>query len=374
MHDASSRSQEIYDWIWFYLVKSFIIPSSTTLAGRLPFALPASATSSTNIIEEDDEFLRKKAIPVEKPPPPRKGPVKISIPSLSDFKDLDKEDENRPSKKMTVLPMNNKPSGLLNLLPRPKAEQFFQSSSSATVTEPGTIPKTTTRSLVPHSVAKRTTTTMTTTSVVDKTRRPVAAVTKRDEEVSSDEEGGHTDFFSLAQDDSDCLPEVSRNEINLMVAKRAAKIAATTAKFEREAQQEAEAGEERRQRVAEEEREAQECLHRSAQSARAMDAEALQLLVGGSRAKRARMADLDMIELSHEQVMPSRDEWMRTAVASSTTAQVRGQLKDGPKGVAKKKHQITYLAHQAKSNEAELQAIWAANRTTQRQSQSKYGW
>ena len=86
------------------------------------------------------------------------------------------------------------------------------------------------------------------------------------------------------------------------------------------------------------------------------------------------MENVDIVELSHEQVMPSKDEWIRSAVAASTTAQVRGQLKDGPKGVAKKKHQITYLAHQAKSNEAELQAIWAANRTTQRQSASKYGW
>lgn len=258
------------------------------------------------------------------------------------------------------------------MLPKPKAEQLFTSTNLPTA--PGTIPKTTTRSLVPHSVAKKAT--------VSKTPLPGPSATKKltekkplipDHDSSGDEdECTAADFFSLTTSDKDALPEVSKNEINLMVARKSAKIAEVFAKYDRlEAQEE-----QQRLDMEAEAAAAHQSLLAQQQAVRnqTMDAEALQLLVGGSRAKRARMADVDMIELSHDQVMPSKDEWMRTAVASSTTAQVRGQLKDGPKGVAKKKHQITYLAHQAKSNEAELQAIWAANRTTQRQSQSKYGW
>lgn len=318
--------------------------------------------------EDDDEFLRKKAVAVEKPPPPpKKKPVRISIPSLSDFKDLDDE----TTSKKIVAPINNKPSGLLNMLPKPKAEQLFQ---TAAVTPPGMIPPTTTRSLVPHSVAKK--------AVAVKRALPDAAVTGKSSEKrvipdyceSSDEddgEEGHVDFFSLSGE-KEALPTVSKNEINLMVAKRAARIAETTAKFDQLLARE----EQERMEMEEAAVTAQQSLiaEQETSEASGFDEEALQSLIGGSRAKRARMGGVDMIELSHEQVMPSRDEWQRTSVASSTTAQVRGQLKDGPKGVAKKKHQITYLAHQAKSNEAELQAIWAANRTTQRQSQSKYGW
>jgi len=39
----------------------------------------------------------------------------------------------------------------------------------------------------------------------------------------------------------------------------------------------------------------------------------------------------------------------------------------------KKKHQITYLAFEAKAREQELQAQWAQNRATKRQTQMKYG-
>lgn len=41
--------------------------------------------------------------------------------------------------------------------------------------------------------------------------------------------------------------------------------------------------------------------------------------------------------------------------------------------VHKKKHQITYLAAQAKAREVELKNQWAANKSTKRQTQAKYG-
>lgn len=39
----------------------------------------------------------------------------------------------------------------------------------------------------------------------------------------------------------------------------------------------------------------------------------------------------------------------------------------------KKKHQITWLAAQAKAREVELKNQWAANRNTRKQTQAKYG-
>ncbi|XP_067931124.1 proline-rich protein PRCC-like [Watersipora subatra] len=46
---------------------------------------------------------------------------------------------------------------------------------------------------------------------------------------------------------------------------------------------------------------------------------------------------------------------------------------DGPSGQQKRKHQITYLAFQAKERELELKNTWAANRSTKQQTQAKYG-
>lgn len=326
-------------------------------------ALPKPTQQEITIAEEeDDEFLLKKAVPSENPPAPKKrGPVKISIPALRDFEDEDKT--SRPTTKKAIAP-TNRPTGLLNLLPKPKADQLFQAPPKLV---PGTCPKSTTRSLVPHSVAKRkATSTISKPSTSSGPTQPEKK-TLPNQDSSDDEagDGGAVDFFSLATE-NDVLPQVSRNEINLMVAKRAARFAQNTAKLDRMmVVQEAEVDEPMQVEL--------EDVQQARQGAQELDEAALQSLIGGSRAKRSRI-DVDMIEISHEQVMPSREEWLRTSVAGSTQAQVRGQLKDGPKGVAKKKHQITYLAHQAKSNEAELQAIWAANRTTQRQSQSKYGW
>lgn len=286
-----------------------------------------------------------------------RGPVKISIPSLKDFKDLESVDTTSRG----ALPTCKRPTGLLNMLPKPKAEQLFTAKTSTGAAN--TKGQTTTRTLIPHSVAK---------AKKERESKPITSMAPEDTSLSienplsdDEEDNNSSDFFALTSRE-ESLPQVSKNEINLMVAKRAAKIAETSAKFDQLTSP-------NEQQMDPSNTDAPLDHHQQA-PVHEIDPDAMQHLIGGSRAKRARMENVNVIDLSHDQVMPSRDEWMRSAMASSTTATVRGELKDGPKGVAKKKHQITYLAHQAKANEAELQAMWAANRVTQRQSQSKYGW
>lgn len=46
---------------------------------------------------------------------------------------------------------------------------------------------------------------------------------------------------------------------------------------------------------------------------------------------------------------------------------------DQPTGQQRRKHQITYLIHQAKERELELKNNWADNKMTRRQTQAKYG-
>jgi len=45
----------------------------------------------------------------------------------------------------------------------------------------------------------------------------------------------------------------------------------------------------------------------------------------------------------------------------------------GPKGLAKTRHHITYLAHQAKERDWELKQEWATARENRQASMNKYG-
>lgn len=58
---------------------------------------------------------------------------------------------------------------------------------------------------------------------------------------------------------------------------------------------------------------------------------------------------------------------------SAETEYVSKKKEDGPTSQQKRKHQITYLAHQAKERELELKNQWSQNRMTKRQTQAKYG-
>ncbi|KAH8274948.1 hypothetical protein KR018_002028 [Drosophila ironensis] len=341
---------------------------------KLP--MPRTKPSSKPAIEEaDDEFLHKKAQPVE--PPPAKGRVRISIPSLRDFSDVDKEKAEKAKKEGK--PSAPKGSGLLSILPQAKSERNFAKNS---VTEPPAAAKDkprTTPAFVPDTVKQRRA--AHNTEGVD---GPKATLKKNKEEkvpmkpaiplvAASDseeeEEEGAGDFFSLHSEHK--LPEVSSNEISALVAKRAARMVEASSKYLDEMASEAAAAEEARLEEEEQRQMAQKRYHE-----RQLDNEAMDALVGKNAKRRRKEAKemMQVIDISGSEVLPDRDEWMRTALASSTTYQPTGVLNDDePVAGTRRKHQITYLAHKAKANEAELQAMWSANRQTRRATQSKYG-
>jgi proline-rich protein PRCC len=65
---------------------------------------------------------------------------------------------------------------------------------------------------------------------------------------------------------------------------------------------------------------------------------------------------------------------MRKKLRGETEFMPTGQLiEKGPNALAKRKHQISYLAMRAQVNEQELEAMWSSNRQTKRESKSKYG-
>lgn len=344
--------------------------TSTTFNLNLPKPIK-SATNQLLVEEDDDEFLHKTAAPceIEKPPPVKpaakvakpRQPVKITIPSLGKL-----EKNYGPTVKTAIVaPQPAQRSGLMNLLPPPKV-----SLGSASATQKVSLSATATSrtsSMIPHAVKKQ----IDSKKGKQKAAAATATATSSQSTVpgyksSDSDDSDAEDFFSLNDDRK--LPEVSASEIQNMVARKSAKLAQASQQIKQELEQQ--------KRQAEEEYAAQQALaarqsaHSAATRQRNMDIQAL----CGSRAKRGRQDDIEFIELSHEEVLPKRDEWLRGQLAAQTEYQPKGLVGyEEPGSGTKRKHQITYLAYQAKANEQELQAMWAANRQSRQHTQGKYG-
>ncbi|XP_055373229.1 putative uncharacterized protein DDB_G0289963 [Condylostylus longicornis] len=326
--------------------------SNLSIHMKLPTPKTLSTKINAEIIEEDDEFLHKKVEKplIEKPPPPKKPPVKITIPSLSQFMEFKVENKKYNTNSGTKNSLN-----LLDMLPQPKNEEIFQARNL----EKNKKPTSTVTSLIPDHVKNRMQqskiNSTTTSKKGTKTSKSLVNISDSDES----DEGENQDFFSLNLETK--LPEVSEFELNAMVGKKIAEIKKTSKKID--------------EMVKSTENNVPSEIIEEPVDSGSVDKVALQALVGASHAKRRKLVEeIQVVEISGEQILPSRDEWMRAALAAETTYQPKGVLVDEePAPGTRKKHQITYLAHQAKANEAELQAMWAANRQNRRATASKYG-
>ena len=310
------------------------------------FNLPVPQLNTVIITEVDDEFLHKKPISIEKPPPlPKKSGVKIILPALSAF------DDDEIKKKPITAPMpKNVGCGLLNLLPKPQKSMSFTSNTKLV---PDSVGKPT-KPMVPRQVTK-TTTTVSTSKTLPAVVKPIENNANSSDEDDNDE----VDFFAL--DAKEVLPDVSAVEINEMIAKK-------TAELKRKRQPEVSAEETPQSDYVE----ASTSSYNQVTENDKMNAEAIQALCGSS-AKRNKRENVNIIELSGDHVLPNKDEWLRNHLQAATEYQPRGLVDEEVAAGTRRKHQITYLAHQAKANELELQSMWAANRHTRRQTQNKYG-
>lgn len=364
----------------------------TQAFAKLP--MPRAAAKVSAIIEEvDDEFLHKKAIPaagseaLEKPPPAvARERVKISIPSLKEYADVEKEMAEKLKNKQPQL-KSTKGCGLLSILPQAKSERDFARKTEPVAAKPTSKDERVPQSIkdvprvsaspafVPDTVKQRRA--AHNTEGVDGLKAPSAKPSKSSKPAvslvsvsdSEDEEevANAGDFFSLNSEQK--LPEVSSNEISALVAKRAAKMKEASNKYLTEVEERKAMEEAAMQVVSEQLQHAQKRYHQQ------LNTEAIDALVGkNAKRRRKEVKEMQVIDIVGDQVMPDREEWMRTALASATTYQPTGVLTDEePVAGTRRKHQITYLAHKAKANEAELQAMWSANRQTRRATQSKYG-
>lgn len=348
-------------------------PNGKVLTLNLP---KPNRVQNALVEEEDDEFLHKKVAPslIQKPIANAKAqnkrqPVKITIPSLSEYDDAT---DTKPDKVVTVLAEPKKPSGLLGMLPAPKGSSVLGKSLENGSAKPSTTIETKkTTSLIPDSVSNRLKAAPKASQAIKKTtapQKPSLLGTNYGQSDDSDDSDAE-DFFSLNRDEK--LPEVSVSEINAMVANKAAKMAQVARSLQPQDTNASVSSD----------------LPSSAMYAQTSYSDAqpsgsskligrevadIEALCGARAAKRARKGDIQFIEISQDQVTMGQDEWNRNQLQAETEYQPRGLIND-PGGGTKKKHQITYLAYQAKANEQELQAMWAANRHARRQTQSKYG-
>ncbi|XP_065060322.1 proline-rich protein PRCC-like [Rhopilema esculentum] len=100
-----------------------------------------------------------------------------------------------------------------------------------------------------------------------------------------------------------------------------------------------------------------------------IDADQLRRLQGK---RERRLQEADFIDIHGEEMKFDESTRLKNMTEESS---YKSNLpkNDMPSSQQRKKHQITYLAFQAKEREAELRKSWAANQQTKRQTQQKYG-
>lgn len=296
------------------------IKSESTI--KLP--QPKNIKNDTLEEEEDDEFLHKKEVIEIKPPtavPKVKQKVQITIPKLSDFDD---EDDDKKVNSGPKFPQNRK-TGLLNMLPKP-AHSFVSIAPKTDI--PAVQPKITEPiSKIIQKDTEKIATESSTSHQQEVTKKvgliPYALMdhSKKKEDIKklkrkpqdsddSDEEVGST-FFSF-DSKLDDLPKVSEDEIKALIAKEANRMEERKKKSEQPEEMEHEQSEYSQ-------------YYQQQQEQNKFDQDALKALVGGTKAKRSKVDDIQILEVSENHLV-DKEEWLRRNVAGETSFIPTGKI------------------------------------------------
>ncbi|KAM6899470.1 proline-rich protein PRCC [Xenentodon cancila] len=85
--------------------------------------------------------------------------------------------------------------------------------------------------------------------------------------------------------------------------------------------------------------------------------------------------EVKFLDIKGDDQLSGNQQWMTKNMTEEKQTRQSFSKKRGeqPTGQQRRKHQITYLIHQAKERELELKNSWAENKLTRRQTQAKYG-
>ncbi|RZF44701.1 hypothetical protein LSTR_LSTR000653 [Laodelphax striatellus] len=306
--------------------------------------------------------------------------VKISVPSLID---LDDEEESEPVKKK--IKPSKSGSGLFALLPSPKNQfgnQVPRQIARPTVKKPDIKPPVVKRKPLPSSTV---TSTMKGKSVLSVNYDDSAD--EEEDEVENASAAKKVDFFSLDAPKIVAAPDVSMPpDMDVDVTLPPVPITPQTSKktehlnvgLPNETNNFPSAHYSQPQSDS-----SQKITYDDASSSTSyisfdsenveLDQTALQQLCGRKERQKG-AANIQLIDVSGDEILPDSREWLtKQLTEEQTTVKQRHNKKDGPTTQQRRKHQITYLAFQAKENELELKNQWANNRLSKKQTQAKYG-
>ncbi|XP_033328648.1 proline-rich protein PRCC [Megalopta genalis] len=348
-----------------------------------------------NVIEDDDIPPKKEEeFKPEKPIKKNRAPVKITVPSLSEFKDVEEEDEARANR---IRP-STKGTKLFALLPLPKGAEVKSTNNL--------IPSVVNKTKIHQN--KPLVTKDTKGSIANKVMKvtPMKSSIGIDYESNSEDEDGvpvsgtesGTDFFALSVTDTPVISDALMNELSLKkesneidpslkddasnehLPNSSAKTAEASIasqktlvsnimnlpKEEILLKNKAEVGP--KLPIPEQE------YNVDTEGNVAFDEKAIEYLCGKRSIKRKakEIDESSIIEINGEDIKPDEREWLVKALTEEPVQRPVSMM-GGVNSQSKKKHQITYLAHQAKAMEMELKNQWAQNRMTRKQTQSKYG-
>lgn len=383
------------------------------ISKKLPHAkLTTSVTTFVDVKEDLSTIPQKKDYgeKVEEPPSKKKkrdGPVRISIPTLRDLRSLEEEEEDdRPR---PIVPASKTGSGLFALLPQPQnkstrrpldmaapetgqerrppnifnihreEESTTMSSSSSNLRPQGVR----TSGLVPHVLAKQQ---QQPPASLPQTRKVIATtavsstVTTSVEDSDSDEEdllgvnsgayfpapevpklsgpgavnptpGSSGYVYGIRKPPPPILPPTASSSsssgyISLSVAED---YGPATAPYPPVAAGVVAAG-----------------------SADYLvdNEEAITRLAGKAAKRKEFKEDFAVIDVHEDDMKGDPRVWLTKAMTEEVAPMPN---RKGPKGLVKSRHQITYLAHQAKERDWELKQEWAQARENRRASANKYG-
>ncbi|GFS34577.1 proline-rich protein PRCC [Trichonephila inaurata madagascariensis] len=82
---------------------------------------------------------------------------------------------------------------------------------------------------------------------------------------------------------------------------------------------------------------------------------------------------INIIDVNADDQLTGKEEWLMQSLTEERVQRPSKRRHDMPTQLQKRKHQITYLAYQAKERELDLKNQWSLNRLTRRETQAKYG-
>lgn len=284
-----------------------------------------------------NSIQEKKEIPLfpTLPKPKTGGKVKIIIPSLNEF--YDEDDDYQP--KCKIIKPSNSGCGLFSMLPDPKNKKTSKASTTISM-----VPRATMRNVKNVKENPK----PTTLEIKCFDTKPIEV---EDEADDDDQEDG--DFLGLNKINEVLdvepiagfdLPEIQTNKTIIEEDRVYGPVYCSEPN--------------------------KSDLYEEDETKLVLDSNALKQLSDPSKTQ---IKQVDVINVDMRQVMEESQQWLQKNITEEYAESKNISSDINISGQSKRKHQITYLAQQAKANELKLKNMWAENRMTRKQTQAKYG-